>query len=296
MTKLLVTGAAGQLGRAVLNHLLETSKVSPGDIVAASRDTSKLADLAAKGVETRKADFTDEAGLAAAFAGIDRVLIISTDDLATPGNRLKQHKTAVAAASKAGVKHILYTSMPNPDKSLVSFAPDHLGTEEAIKATGIAYTILRNAWYDDNYLMSMPHNLETGTWYTAYGAGKVSNISRDDCARAAAAALANPPAGSTTLTLTGSESLNAEEIAALVSKASGKQLNVVHVTDEQLAGGLTSAGLPDFLVKMLVSADANIRAGNFDLVTSDFEKLTGSKPQPLSGYLANNKDALLSAH
>ncbi|MBB4347608.1 MULTISPECIES: SDR family oxidoreductase [Rhizobiaceae] len=296
MTKLLVTGAAGQLGRAVLNHLLETSKVSPGDIVAASRDTSKLADLAAKGVETRKADFTDEAGLAAAFAGIDRVLIISTDDLATPGNRLKQHKTAVAAATKAGVKHILYTSMPNPDKSLVSFAPDHLGTEEAIKATGIAYTILRNAWYDDNYLMSMPHNLETGTWYTAYGAGKVSNISRDDCARAAAAALANPPAGSTTLTLTGSESLNAEEIAALVSKASGKQLNVVHVTDEQLAGGLTSAGLPDFLVKMLVSADANIRAGNFDLVTSDFEKLTGSKPQPLSGYLANNKDALLSAH
>ncbi|MEV4606440.1 SDR family oxidoreductase [Neorhizobium sp. LMR1-1-1.1] len=296
MTKLLVTGAAGQLGRAVLNHLLETSKVSPGDIVAASRDTSKLADLAAKGVETRKADFTDEAGLAAAFAGIDRVLIISTDDLATPGNRLKQHKTAVAAATKAGVKHILYTSMPNPDKSLVSFAPDHLGTEEAIKATGIAYTILRNAWYDDNYLMSMPHNLETGTWYTAYGAGKVSNISRDDCARAAAAALANPPAGSTTLTLTGSESLNAEEIAALVSKASGKPLNVVHVTDEQLAGGLTSAGLPDFLVKMLVSADANIRAGNFDLVTSDFEKLTGSKPQPLSVYLANNKDALLSAH
>ncbi len=296
MTKLLVTGAAGQLGRAVLHHLLETSGVSAGDIVAASRDTSRLADLAAKGIETRKADFTDEAGLAAAFAGIDRLLIISTDDLATPGGRIKQHKAAVAAAAKAGVKHILYTSMPNPDKSLVSFAPDHLGTEDAIKATGIPYTILRNAWYDDNYLMSMPHNLETGTWYTAYGAGKVSNISRDDCARAAAAALANPPAGSTTLTLTGSESLNAEEIAALVSKATGKPLNVMHVTDEQLAGGLTSTGLPDFLVKMLVSADANIRAGNFDLVTGDFEKLTGQKPQLLSAYLENSRDALLGAH
>lgn len=296
MTKLLVTGAAGQLGRAILHHLLETSKVSASDIVAASRDTSKLADLAAKGVETRKADFTDEAGLAAAFAGIDRVLIISTDELATPGGRLKQHKTAVAAAAKAGVKHILYTSMPNPDKSLVSFAPDHLGTEEAVEATGIPYTILRNAWYDDNYLMSMPHNIETGTWYTAYGAGKVSNISRDDCARAAAAALANPPAGSSTLTLTGSESLNAEEIAALVSEATGKPLNVVHVTDEQLAGGLTSAGLPDFLVKMLVSADANIRAGNFDLVTGDYEKLTGRKPQLLSAYFENSKGALLGAH
>ncbi|TNM62011.1 SDR family oxidoreductase [Aliirhizobium smilacinae] len=296
MTKLLVTGAAGQLGRAVLNHLLETSKVSAGDIVAASRDTSKLADLASKGVETRKADFTDENGLAAAFAGIDRVLIISTDDLATPGGRLKQHKAAVAAAVKAGVKHILYTSMPNPDKSLVSFAPDHLGTEEAIKATGIPYTILRNAWYGDNYLMSMPHNLETGTWYTAYGAGKVSNISRDDCARAAAAALANPPTGSNILTLTGSESLTAEEIAALVSKASGKPLNIVHVTDEQLAGGLTSAGLPDFLVRMLVSADANIRAGNFDLVTTDYETLTGIKPQDLSAYLDSQKNALLGAH
>lgn len=293
MTKLLVTGAAGQLGRAVLRHLLETSKVSAGDIVAASRDTSKLADLAAKGIETRKADFTDENGLAAAFAGVDRILIISTDDLATPGGRLKQHRTAVAAAAKAGVKHILYTSMPNPDKSLVSFAPDHLGTEEAIKATGIPYTILRNAWYDDNYLMSMPHNLETGTWYTAYGDGKVSNISRDDCARAAAAALASPPAGSKTLTLTGSESLTAQEIAALVSTSTGKPLNVVHVTDEQLAGGMTSAGLPDFLVKMLVSADANIRAGNFDLVTGDFEALTGQKPLPLSDYFAANRAALL---
>jgi NAD(P)H dehydrogenase (quinone) len=124
------------------------------------------------------------------------------------------------------------------------------------------------------------------------GAGKVSNISRDDCARAAAAALANPPGGNKTLTLTGSESLNAAEIAALVSKAAGKTLNVVQVTDEQLAGGMTSAGLPDFVVKMLVSADANIRAGNFDLVTDDYETLTGAKPQSLDAYLAGQKAAL----
>jgi NAD(P)H dehydrogenase (quinone) len=292
MTKLLVTGAAGQLGRAVLHHLLETSKVAAGDIVAASRDTGKLADLAAKGVETRKADFTDEAGLAAAFAGIDRLLIISTDDLVTPGGRLKQHTAAVAAAAKAGVKHILYTSMPNPDKSLVSFAPDHLGTEEAIKATGIPYTILRNAWYDDNYLMSMPHNLASGKWYTSVGSGKVSNISRDDCARGAAAALANPPAGSKILTLTGSQSLDATEIADLFSKAAGKPLEVVPVNDEQLAQGMTGAGLPDFLVKMLVSADANVRAGNFDLVTDDYESLTGVKPQTLEAYIATQKAAL----
>ena len=292
MTRILVTGASGQLGRAVLDHLLETSKIAASEIVAASRDTSKLAEFAAKGIETRKADFNDEAGLVAAFQGIDRLLIVSTDELATPGGRLKQHKAAVAAAVKAGVKHLAYTSMPNPDKSLVTFAPDHLGTEEAIKASGLPYTILRNAWYDDNYLMGMPHNLASGKWYTAIGDGKVSNISRDDCARGAAAALANPPAGNSILTLTGPEVLGAHEIAALVSKAAGKPLEVVPVTDEQLAGGLTQAGLPDFIVKMLVSADANTRAGNFDLITGDYEMLTGNKPRTLEAFLQANKEKL----
>ena len=289
MTKILITGASGHLGGLVIKHLIETEMLKPGDLVAGSRDPVKLAALAAKGIETRKADFTDEAGLVEAFKGIDRVLIISTDDLATPGGRLKQHKAAVAAAEKAGVKHILYTSMPNPDRSLVSFAPDHLGTEEAIKATGLSYTILRNAWYGDNYLMSMPHNLATGTWYTAMGDGKLSNIARDDCARAAAAALANPPAGNRTVTLTGSESLSADEIASLVSKVTGKPLAVVKVTEEQLAGGMANAGLPDFLIKMLVSADANIKAGNFDLVTDDYETLTGAKPQSLASYFDSRK-------
>jgi NAD(P)H dehydrogenase (quinone) len=292
MTKLLVTGAAGHLGRAVLRHLLETSQVAAADIVAASRDPNKLADLAANGLETRTADFNDEAGLVKAFTGIDRVLIISTDELATPGKRITQHRNAVSAAAKAGVKHILYTSLPNPDKSLVTFAPDHLGTEEAIKASGVPYTILRNSWYHDNYLMGMPHNLQVGKWYTSVGTGKITTLSRDDCARAAAAALANPPAGSRILTLTGSESLTAAEIAARASAATGKPLEVVDVTDEQLTQGLTGAGLPAFVVNMLVSADANIRAGNFEQVTSDYETLTGQKPQTLAAYFETQKAAL----
>ncbi|CDZ72870.1 Uncharacterized oxidoreductase YtfG [Neorhizobium galegae bv. orientalis] len=292
MTKLLVTGAAGHLGRAVLRHLVETSKVAAADIVAASRDPNKLADLAANGLETRTADFDDEAGLVKAFTGVDRVLIISTDELATPGKRITQHRNAVSAAKKASVKHIVYTSMPNPDKSLVTFAPDHLGTEEAIKASGVAYTILRNSWYHDNYLMGMAHNLQVGKWYTSVGTGKITTISRDDCARAAAAALANPPAGSRTLTLTGSESLTANEIAARASAATGKPLDVVDVTDEQLTQGLTGAGLPAFVVNMLVSADANIRAGNFEQVTSEYETLTGQKPQTLAAYFETQKAAL----
>ncbi len=294
MTKVLVTGANGHLGRAVLHHLLETFRIPSTDVIAASRNPSKLVDLAAQGVETRSADFDDEAGLVEAFAGVQRVLIVSTDDLATPGRRLAQHRHAVAAATKAGVEHIAYTSMPNPDKSLVSFAPDHLGTEDGIKASGTPYTIVRNSWYHDNYLVSMPHNLQTGQWFTAMGTGRISNISRDDCGRAAAAVLARPPAGNTTLTLTGPESLTAEEIAERVSQAAGKPLQVVHVSDEQLAGGLAAAGLPDFVVKMLVSTETNVRAGNFDLVTRDFEQLTGQEPQSLADYFRERKAELLN--
>jgi len=287
---ILVTGAAGQLGQRVIHHLIESYKVAPANIVAATRSPEKLAALAATGVVTRKADFDDAASLEAAFAGIDRLLIISTDALDTPGKRLTQHKAAVAAAVKAKVKHITYTSMPAPDNSLVTFAPDHLGTENAIKESGIPYAIVRDAWYHDNYMHSMPHNLQTGKWFTSAGDGKISTISRDDCALAIASVLA---AGSTGIyTLTGKQSLTPKEIAAIATEATGKPLDVVDVTDEQLGQGIRGAGLPGFVADMLVSADANIRAGKFDIVTDDFTKLTGKQPQPLKDYFVANKAAL----
>lgn len=290
---ILVTGAAGQLGQRVLHHLTETYGVAPASIVAASRDPQKLAAFAAKGIATRKVDFDDAAGMAEAFAGVDRLLLISTDELATPGKRLVQHKAAIEAAVRAGVKHIAYTSMPSPDDSLVSFAGDHAGTEQAIKASGLAYTILRDAWYHDNYLHSMPHNLQVGTWYSASGDGRVATISRDDCARAIAAALASGKTESATYTLTGATSLTDKEIAAIAADVTGKPLAVVTVTDEQLHQGLTGAGLPEFVANMLVSADANTRAGKFDIVTDDFKRLTGGEPQSLRDFFAAHKAALL---
>ncbi|CAN7488573.1 SDR family oxidoreductase [Rhizobium sp. LjRoot30] len=289
---ILVTGAAGQLGQRVLHHLTETYRVAPASIVAASRDPQKLAAFAAKGIATRKVDFDDTASLSAAFTGIDRLLLISTDELATPGKRLVQHKAAVDAAVAAGVKHIAYTSMPSPDDSLVSFAGDHAGTEQAIKASGLVYTILRDAWYHDNYLHSMPHNLQTGTWYSASGEGRIATISRDDCAKAIAAALASGKTESATYTLTGTKSLTDKEIAATAADVTGKSLAVVTVTDEQLLQGLQGAGLPDFFAKVLVTADANTRAGKFDIVTDDFKRLTGSEPQSLRDFFAANKAAL----
>jgi len=288
---ILVTGAAGQLGQRVVHHLLETYKVPAGRIIAATRDPSKLAELAARGVATRKADFDDAAGLVSAFEGAGTVLIISTDALAVPGQRLKQHTAAVNAAAKAGVKHIAYTSMPSPDKSLVTFAPDHLGTENAIKASGLPYTILRDAWYFDNFMMSLPHNLEGGKWYTATKGGKVPYITREDCALAIAAALVGKP-GNKTYTLTGSTSYSIADVASAVTAITGRPLEVIDVTDEQLSGGLTGAGLPSFVVDMLVSADANIRAGNFDSLSGDFTTLTGKEPQTLRQFIEDRKAAL----
>lgn len=280
---LLVTGATGQLGKLVLDQLL-ASGIAPARIIATSRDTAKLADYIARGVQARVADFDDPASLDQAFAGADRILIISTDALDQPGKRLKQHLAAVAAAKKAGAKHIVYTSMPSPETSVIPFAPDHLGTENAIKATGIPYTILRNGWYMENLFMALPHALETGQWYSSSGEGRLAHIARGDAAKAAAAALAASTSESHTYTLTGGELRSTDEIAALVAKATGKSLNVVHISDEALAGGLKSAGLPDFLIPIVVSFDANTRGGHIDMVTGDVTALTGATPVTLAAF------------
>ena len=290
----LVTGASGQLGRLVLDTLLASGKVAPENLIATTRDTAKLSDYAARGVSVRAADFDDPASLDAAFAGAGKVLIISTDALDAPGKRLAQHKAAVAAASKAGARHILYTSMPQPDDSRVTFAPDHLGTEQAIKATGIPYTILRDGWYAENLFMSLPHALQTGSWYTSTGEGKIAHITRADTAAALAGAVLNAGDESRTYTLTGTKSRTAEEIAAIVSDATGKPLAVVHVTDTQLTEGLKAAGLPEGFVPTIVSFDANTREGKIAMVTSDAETLAGRPLTAFEDFVAANKAAFLA--
>ncbi|GEO86766.1 MULTISPECIES: SDR family oxidoreductase [Alphaproteobacteria] len=292
MSKILVTGASGHLGRLVIQNLTDANKVAPSGIVAASRDPGKLADLAARGIETRRVDFDDASSLANAFAGIDRLLIISTDALDRPGRRLEQHTAAVAAAKAAGVGRIFYTSMPKPETSLVSFAPDHAGTEKAIEESGIPYTIFRNGWYMENLLMSLPQSLASGQWYSAADKGKNAYVARADIAAAIAGGLANPESGNAIYTLTGSIALSTEEIAALVTDVSGKPLTVVHLNDEQLAGGMKSAGVPDFLIPMLISFETNTRAGGFDVVTDDVKKLSGRAPLDLKSFLEANKDTL----
>lgn len=287
-----VTGASGQLGRGVINHLLARG-VAASSIIAGTRSPEKLADLAAKGVTVRTADFDDAAGLEKAFAGAGTVMVISTDSLDGAGTRLRQHKTAIAAAARAGAKRIAYASLPSPETSAVSFAPDHLQSEQAVKATGLHYLIFRDSWYAENLLMSLPQALASGQWYTSAGDGRTAYVTRDEIAAAIAGALANPPAESRTYTLTGSEALTNDEVAALATSLFGKPVQVVHLTDEQLADGMKAAGLPEAIIPTLVSFDTATRTGGLSTVTGDVEALSGSKPKPLKAYLEANKAAFV---
>ena len=292
MSKILVTGAAGHLGRLVIKHLIESRKLSPSDIVAGSRDTARLADLAALGVETRRVDFDDRASLEAAFSAIDRLLIVSTDELGAPGKRLAQHSAAVAAAKAAGVGRIFYTSMPQPEDSEITFKGDHLGTEQAIKASGLAYTIFRNGWYMENLFMSLPQALASGHWYTSAGDGRIAHIAREDIARAIAASLAKPAEGNAIYTLTGETAYTTEEIAAQVREVTGKPLAVVNLTDAQLSEGMAAAGVPAPFIPTFVSFDANTREGKIAMATADAETLSGVKRLSLKNFLEANKAAL----
>lgn len=285
-----VTGASGQLGQLVIKHLLARG-VAPSRIVAGTRSPEKLADLAAAGIEVRKADFEDLRGLTEAFDGAGTVLIISTDMLDGTDTRLKQHRNAVSAAVAAGVERLAYTSLPNPESSLLTFAPDHLGTEQAIKATGLPYVFFRNGWYQENLLRVLPNALKSGQWHSAAEGGRTSYVGREDIAEAIAAALATSTPESRTYTLTGAEALSTEEIARLASQATGKPLSVVHVTDGQLAAGLKAAGVPEIFASLLVSAEAEMRAGNLSIVTDHVESLIGRAPRRLAGYLEEAKSA-----
>lgn len=284
---LFVTGAGGKLGRLVIEQLL--ARGYEGKIIAGSR---KPEELKFAGVETRKADFTDEAGFTAALKGVDRLLLISTDALGEA--RRAQHLTAIAAAKAAGVKRIVYTSMPHPEPgAVIPMAFDHYPTEQAIKGSGLDYTILRASWYAENLFGSLPQALQSGKWFTSAGEGRISYVPRVDIARAAAAALISDAPGSRVYTITGTEALTHREIAAIAGEVTGKPIEVVDVTDAQFTAGLVAAGLPQQVAELLTTFQVGYRQGALSMVTNSVEELWGSKPQQLRDFLADNKAALV---
>lgn len=292
MKKLLVTGAGGHLGRLVVENLLAANA---GPIIATTRDPAKLADLAARGVEVRRADFDDAGSLSRAFKGADRLLLISTDALDGSGRRLKQHRNAVATAEKAGVRHILYTSLTSPVPTTApSVEGDHFWTEAAIFASKMDWTILRNNLYAEVILAGLPQALQSDQLFSATEGGGRSYVAREDAARVAAAALVAAK-GKEIVDVTGPAPLTQNEIAALASELSGRAIAHVDVPAVGLRSGLAQAGLPDGLVDALVAFDVATAAGKLAIHTDAVQKWTGRAPQTVRDVLIANQGALQQA-
>jgi NAD(P)H dehydrogenase (quinone) len=290
---LLVSGASGNLGRRVVQLLLE-KKV--GRVVAASRDTSKLADLAALGAELRTLDFDASVEeQAKAFAGVERALIVSSDALDRPGRRVEQHQRAIQAAERAGVKHIVYTSFVNPDAdSPVAVAVDHRLTEAALEASSLGFTNLRNNLYADLLLESAPSAVASGKLFAAIGDGAIAYVTREDCAQAAAGVLANTKnlAGRVSIDITGPAAITQAELAAILSQISGRSVEYVPLTPEQLKAGMVANGLPAPIADLLVSFDVGAKQGRLAVVSGAVRELAGRAPQSVIEFLTAHRAAL----
>lgn len=290
---LLVTGASGQLGRRVVELLLAAGE---RNVVAATRTPEKLAGLASRGVAVRRADFDDPASLDAAFAGVDRLLLISTDEVVEPGRRVAQHRRAIAAAERAGVRHVVYTSLTNPGpESPIGLAVDHRETEAALAASGLSFTVLRNNIYADLLLHSAPAAAARGQLVNAAGEGAVGYVTREDCARAAARALAGAEAGRVVLDVTGPAVVTQAELAAVLSELAGRPVTHVNVTPEQLQAQMVSHGMPAALAAVYVSFDRAVAAGTLAVASDAVERLTGRRPTSVAAFLGAHRAALTAA-
>lgn len=284
----LVTGASGQLGSQVIESLLEEG-AQP--IVAITRSPEKLEALRARDVEVRAGDFNDPVTLPPAFAGGGRLLIISTDDL-VPGKRLAAHRNAISAAKEAGVSHIVYTSLTNPNEgNPIGFAVDHRETEALIKNSGIPHTILRNCLYADLLLMNGQQAIGAGALYSAAGDGKAGYVTRSDCARAAAAALLTET-GSSVRDITGPAAVSQADVAAILSEAAGKEIPYVPITRDALVDAMKQNGLSEFMADVFSSFDAAVAEGYLDVTSGDMEELTGHRGQSVRDFLLVNKAVL----
>lgn len=284
----LVTGASGHLGQLVIETLLNKSA---GKIIATSRDASKLKSFADRGVDTRSADFADSASLVKAFAGAERLLIISTDAI---GARVAQHKNAIDAAVKAGVKHLVYTSWVNPDRSPALVAADHVATEKLIEDSGLTYTILRNAFYTDNLLGALPHAIQSGTLAGAQGGGRQAYVTREDCARAAAGALLSDELVNGIYDITGPRAISYSELAKILSEISGKEIKSLDLPASDYKGALVGSGLPEFVADLFLSFDLSVKQGSTSSVTTAVKDLSGQASQDIKDFLIANKKSFLA--
>jgi NAD(P)H dehydrogenase (quinone) len=278
--KMLVTGATGKLGSKVVETLLKT--IPANQLAVSVRNPEKAEGLRARGVEVRQGDFDRPETLDTAFAGIDRLLLISADG--DNETRIRQHTHAVAAAERAGVEFMAYTSIANAKESKNFLAPTHQATEEAILKIGIPYSFLRNNWYLENEISGIQGVLAGAPWVTSAGNGKVGWALQQDYAEAAAAVLSGNGHENTIYELSG-KLFTQEELASAVGNVSGKEIPVQQVDDTTYAEIMKGAGVPDFLIPMLVDIQKGIREGTLEVESNDFEKLLSRPATPITEAL-----------
>ncbi|MBL8588474.1 MAG: NAD(P)H-binding protein [Methylobacteriaceae bacterium] len=252
-----VTGASGQLGRLVIAAIKRRAPAAR--LVALVRSPDKAGDL---GVELRRADYDDAEGLRAALVGIDALLLISSNEI---GKRARQHANVIAAARAAGVKRVVYTSLLRADSSPLSLAPEHAETESTLKASGLSFTILRNGWYAENHTGSIPGALAGGAFVGAAGEGRIAAAARADYAEAAAVALLDEAHAGKTYELAGDSAFTLAELAAELSRQSGKTIPYRNLPEADYAAALAGFGLPEAFAKAIASWDvAAARGALFD--------------------------------
>ncbi|TFC05151.1 SDR family oxidoreductase [Cryobacterium adonitolivorans] len=274
---IVVTGATGQLGHLIVEHLIKRG-VAPAGITAVGRNTARLADLAATGVATAVIDYTDPASLAAAFTGADVLMLVSGSEV---GQRVAQHGNAITAAVAAGVGRIVYTSAPKADTSALILAPEHKATEEALLASGVPFTILRNGWYTENYAAAVQQARETGVYLTSTGAGRVASASRSDYAEAAAVVLTTPGHENAIYELAGDIAWTGSDMAVALTEVVGRPVVFTPVSPEEHTAILTGAGLDGGTVGFVVALDGNTRDGLLAGGSSDLATLIGHPTTPL---------------
>lgn len=278
--KTLITGATGRLGSKIVQSVL--TRIPASELAVSVRNSEKASDLKELGIDVRQADFNDPSSLEKAFAGVERLLLISADG--DNETRIKQHIQAVEAAKQADVSFIAYTSLADATNSQNLMAPPHVATEQAIKETGIPYSFLRNNWYLENEADSIKAALQGAPWITSAGSGKVGWALQQDYAEAAAHVLTEDGHEFTTYELSG-PLYTQEELVGHLESVTGKDITIKQVSDEEYAEAMRQAGVPDFAIPIVVGIQESIRVGSLATETSDFEAVLGRSVTPIEEAL-----------
>lgn len=272
-----ITGATGQLGRLVIQNLLNT--VPASQIVAAVRSPEKAADLAALGVQVRQADYAQPATLDAAFQGVDKLLLISSSEV---GQRAPQHAAVIAAAQKAGVKLLAYTSLLRADSSPLGLAAEHKETEAMLRASGLPHVLLRNGWYTENYTGSVPAALQYGAVMGSAKDGRIASAARADYAAAAAAVLTKEGQAGQVYELAGDTAYTLAELAAEIASQSGKPVVYNDLPQAAYAAALVQVGLPEGFAALLADSDVGASKGALFDDSHQLSQLIGRPTTPLA--------------